>query len=68
MRYMLYETSEELVPLQKEMQYLENYIELQRLRAEENANISFQLNGQLNNQRIAPLIFLPFVENSFSMV
>ena len=37
MRYMLYETNEELVPLKKEVQYLENYIELQKLRSEENA-------------------------------
>ena len=65
MRYMLYETNDELVPLKKEVQYLENYIELQKLRSEQNANISFQIEGKVNDQKIAPLIFLPFVENSF---
>jgi len=65
MRYMLYETNEELVPLKKEIQYLENYIELQKLRTEENANITFQMNGKADDQEIAPLIFLPFVENGF---
>jgi len=65
MRYMLYETNEEFVPLKKEVQYLKNYIELQRLRTEENANVSFELAGKMDDQKIAPLIFLPFVENSF---
>ena len=65
MRYMLYETNDELEPLKKEVQYLENYIELQKLRSEQNANISFQIEGKVNDQKIAPLIFLPFVENSF---
>ncbi len=65
MRYMLYETNAELVPLQKEIRYIENYIELQKLRSEENTDISFQLEGKIIDQKIAPLIFLPFVENSF---
>ena len=65
LRYMLYKTDEDRVPLKGELEYLENYIELEKLRLEsvEDVDINFQSN--ISEQRIAPLILLPFVENCF---
>ena len=65
LRYMLYKTDEDRVPLKGELEYLENYIELEKLRLEsvEDVDINFQSN--ISVQRIAPLILLPFVENCF---
>jgi len=65
MRYMLYESNESLVPLRKELIYLENYIELQKIRSDHQASVSYEIHGEINDQKIAPLLFLPFVENSF---
>lgn len=65
MRYMLYECNEKTVPLEKEIMYMRNYIELERLRHGEGADISFDCEGEIENQEIAPLMFIPFFENSF---
>ncbi len=65
MRYMLYECNEKQVPLWKEIQYLKNYLDLERLRQNKNVEIKFSVNGQAENQMIAPLLFIPFLENSF---
>jgi len=64
-RYMIYESNDEKVPLAKEITYLYNLIELQKLRYEEvvrmDLNIKFEDSGQL----IAPLLLIAFVENAF---
>lgn len=65
MRYMTYETNEEHVLLEKEIQYIRNYIELQKLRAGSNAHILFEVNGAPGTQRISPFILIVFVENGF---
>jgi len=65
MRYMLYECNEELVPLRKEVNYLENYLELEKLRQKKNIKIDFLVSGLIKDQKIAPLMFIPFLENSF---
>ncbi len=65
MRYMLYECNERRVPLQKEVNYIRNYLDLERLRQGKNAQIEFILEGDVSNQKIAPLMFIPFLENSF---
>ncbi|MCB0695671.1 MAG: histidine kinase, partial [Saprospiraceae bacterium] len=65
MRYMLYECNEKRVLLQKEVNYLKNYLDLERLRQGKNVEINFQVNGSVSDQRIAPLMFIPFLENSF---
>ena len=64
MRYMLYESNEALVTLEKEIDYLNNYLELQQLRLE-NAKIHLYIKGNAKNKKIAPLLFIPFVENAF---
>lgn len=65
LRYMLYEVSEDLVPLSKEVEMLENYIELQKLRVEDSAHVSLLINGDIEGIKIAPLLVFPLVENAF---
>ncbi len=65
MRYMLYECNEKRVPLAKEIHYIQNYLDLEQLRQGEKVNISFEVQGNPGNYTIAPLLFIPFLENSF---
>ena len=65
MRYMLYECNERRVPLQKEVNYIQNYLAMEGLRQSGHADIQFKIEGQITDQTIAPLIFIPFLENSF---
>ena len=65
MRYMLYECNERRVPLNKEIKYIQNYLDLEKLRQGDRIDISFEWNGMVGDQKIAPLMFIPFLENSF---
>lgn len=65
MRYMLYECNEKQVLLSKEVNYLKNYLDLESLRQGKNVRINFEVKGQVSEQMIAPLMFIPFLENSF---
>lgn len=65
MRFMLYETKTEIIPLEKELTYIEKYIELQKIRTS-NANfIHYSVEGNPSNAVIAPMLFIPFIENAF---
>ncbi len=65
MRYMLYECNEPEVPLRKEINYLQNYLDLERLRQREGIDITLIVEGSVVDQQIAPLLLIPFLENSF---
>jgi two-component system, LytTR family, sensor kinase len=65
MHYMLHESNLEKVPLQKEIEHLENCIELEKIRYGDELQVSFQVRAGDKNGRIAPLLLLPFVENAF---
>lgn len=70
LRYQLYECNEAKIPLQKEIAYLENYIELEMLRQESDLKITFNSeiqpeNGEGKLAEIAPFVLMPFVENAF---
>ncbi len=65
MRYMLYECNERYVPLHKEVNYIANYLDLERLRQGNNVDITFETSGNIGEQKIAPLLFIHFIENSF---
>jgi two-component system LytT family sensor kinase len=66
MRYMLYDSNEESAPLTREITYLEECITLNKLRyADEEVIITFDHTGQTADIRIAPMLFIPFVENAF---
>ncbi len=65
MRYMLYECNEDSVMISKEIHYIENYIDLEKLRYSSETEIKLNVDPQLNEFQIAPLLLIPFVENSF---
>jgi two-component system LytT family sensor kinase len=65
MRYMLYESESEQVSLDKELNYLKNYIELQKVRFEEDVSIHLKIEGTQSSQLIEPMLLIPFVENAF---
>jgi two-component system, LytTR family, sensor histidine kinase AlgZ len=65
MRYMIYDSNHSKVSLSKEIEYMENYISLERLRLNNQIPIVFEVNGNSENVWIAPLIFITFLENAF---
>lgn len=65
LRYMLYECKAKFVPLSKEVQQLENFVNLSRLQLEERGEVKFTTNLQAGSYEIAPLILSVFVENAF---
>ena len=65
MRYVLYQSNEEKVPLIKEIDFIRNYMELQRIRYTTNYEISFFVNGVSDDLVVAPLLFIDFIENAF---
>lgn len=65
MRYMIYESNTPTVALSKEVDYLTSYIELQKIRFKDGAYIELTLNGEIDDQKIVPLMLISFVENAF---
>jgi two-component system LytT family sensor kinase len=65
MRYMLYECNDNKVDLDRELQYLQNYIDLQRIRFGNKAFIDFKIDGKVETQQIVPLLLIAFIENAF---
>lgn len=67
MRYMLYESNVELIDLEKELNYIQTFINLQQLRLteEDDIRIEFKQSGDLSGKQIAPMLLIPFVENAF---
>jgi two-component system LytT family sensor kinase len=65
MRYMLYETDHNVVPLEKELKYINNYIQLQKLRLNDIENIVVTIQGETKDKFIEPLLLIVFIENAF---
>ncbi|OQD41618.1 histidine kinase [Croceivirga radicis] len=65
LRYMLYESKERFVPLNKELEQLTNFIKLYKLQIEERGEVSFTVGNGMTGQKIAPLILIVFIENAF---
>jgi two-component system LytT family sensor kinase len=65
MRYMLYESKAEKVPLDMELEHLESFIELQKLRFRDPGFISYNISGDTVKHFIPPMLLLSFVENAF---
>jgi len=65
MRYMLYEADEEKVPLEKETEYLQSYIDLQQQRFGKNVAVHFNVEKADTIYDIEPMMLIPFVENAF---
>ena len=65
LRYAMYETRHEKVPLQGEMEFMHNYIELMKLRCNEKTVVNCQLSTLNSQLEIAPLLFISLIENAF---
>jgi sensor histidine kinase YesM len=64
LRYQLYECSDDKVLLKSEIEYLQNYVDLQKMRIT-NVDIKFEQNGNFSGLMIHPFIFIPLIENAF---
>ena len=65
MRYMLYQTNDAFVLLKNEIDFIQNYMKLQRLRIVNNEHININVHGIVSNQKIRPLLLISFIENAF---
>lgn len=65
MRYILYDCQASRVPLVKEIDHIQNYLQLQKLRLDGQAQVKLTLTGDFSQEEVAPLLFIPFVENGF---
>lgn len=65
MRYMLYDTNTNKVPLENEIQYIQSFIELQKLRLINPDIVEYSVEGSISGKLIAPMILIPFIENAF---
>lgn len=65
MRYIIYETRDNFVPVEKEVEFVKNYVALQQIRLPKGANVTFALDEELKGGSLLPLIFEPFIDNAF---
>jgi LytS/YehU family sensor histidine kinase len=65
MRYVLYDTKNDVTTLEKELLFIENYCKLMQLRLPEHVQVIFEKPAHIQNVEIAPMLLLPFVENAF---
>jgi len=63
--YMLYECKSDEVPLSKEIKFIRNYVDIEKMRYGDKLDVDIRVTGELHDRTIAPLILLPFVENCF---
>jgi two-component system LytT family sensor kinase len=68
LRYNLYEADVDMIELEKEIKYLKNYVALQKARSNDNVQVNLKINYQDGAVKVAPLIFMAFVENAFKYV
>jgi len=68
LRYQLYDCSSDLVEIEKELQYIRNYIEIQMLRKTDKYSCNLSVSENVKDFRIAPLLLIPFIENAFKHV
>lgn len=65
MRHIIYDSKENYIGIEKELEFVNNFIELQRIRTSEKTTIKFEIIGQIPSAKIAPLLFEPFIDNAF---
>ncbi len=68
LRYQLYEMNGQQVPVEKEIRYLKDYMDLQELRRDEKYSVNFQCSDSVKGFSIEPLLLIPLVENAFKHV
>lgn len=65
MRYNVNESQKSIVPLNKELDYIEDYIDIQKLRLTPKTKVSYHVEGNAENKNIEPLLLITFIENAF---
>lgn len=65
LRYMVYDSRENCVPIEDELKYIENFIQLMNLKDSKGLNVKLESDFQRKNMTVAPLLFIPFIENAF---
>jgi two-component system, LytTR family, sensor kinase len=65
LRFMLYETKSDSILLSKELEYIDKYVELQKIRTNNQHYVQYSVSGAAYNKSIAPMVFIPFIENAF---
>ena len=65
MRYVITDASHKFVPLEKEINYISDYIELQKIRIDNTIKLTYTTTGDLADKKIAPLVLISFIENAF---
>lgn len=65
MRFVLYETTADKILLSQEIEYIGKYIALQKIRTANETYVHFTVTGTIGDKRIAPMVFIPFIENAF---
>ena len=65
MRYFLYESKDNFIPLEKELAVVNNYIALQKIRSDALLDLEMKSLGEINGHQIAPLLLITFLENAF---
>ena len=65
MRYLLYESESELIPLEREIRFMRNYFDLMKLRINEKVTVNVSFPEETRNIEVSPLLFIPFIENAF---
>ena len=65
MRHLLYDSEADKIPLQKELEFVQNYVDLMKLRFSNKVNIQLEIPGHIPDKTIPPLLFTSFLENAF---
>lgn len=65
LRFMLHDSNEDKIPLNKEIEYITKYIDLQKIRTSNLDFVNFEIIGNPNDKFVAPMIFIHFIENAF---
>jgi hypothetical protein len=65
MRYQLQSSKKQTLPLADELQFIQNYIDLERIRLTDKSDVQLSIVGEVSNEQIAPMLLIPFIENSF---
>lgn len=65
MRHIIYESKENYISLEKEIEFVNNFVALQKIRTSEKTKINYEILGEMPSAKIAPLLFEPFIDNAF---
>ena len=68
MRYILYETQDDFISMEKQLDFIKSYIYLQQVRTGEEIKVEMNIEGENTDLKVAPLLFVPFIENAFKHV